>query len=150
MQANAIQGACCSWLSCSQSANPTSLAATATATAAHSLPSAAQKRRLPGCTMPILARVVPTLQGVLMLGTWAICYIIATSLGHVPYWLPVRPAAVSSLRQPDPPPLRPPSDSLSAPAVHPRQPRALPPRIVVAALRATKPNNPALLARPSR
>jgi hypothetical protein len=39
--------------------------------------------------MPILAQVVPTAQACFMLGTWAICYIIATSLGHVPYWLPM-------------------------------------------------------------
>lgn len=39
--------------------------------------------------MPVLAKVVPTAQACFMLGTWALCYIIATSLGHVPYWLPM-------------------------------------------------------------
>ena len=39
--------------------------------------------------MPILAQVVPKAQACFMLGTWATCYVVATSLGHVPYWLPM-------------------------------------------------------------
>ena len=39
--------------------------------------------------MPILAQTIASAQAIFMLGTWVTCYIIATSLGHVKYWLPM-------------------------------------------------------------
>ena len=39
--------------------------------------------------MAILARTVPVAQAALFLGTWALCYGLATGLGHVPFFLPM-------------------------------------------------------------
>jgi hypothetical protein len=39
--------------------------------------------------MPLLARSVPTLQVVLFMGTWALCYTLAVVLRHVEPWLPM-------------------------------------------------------------
>ena len=39
--------------------------------------------------MPVLAKAAPLLYAGTMLSTWFLVYVVATGLGHAPYWLPM-------------------------------------------------------------